>query len=118
MLGNFYGTPKYFLSKAEQDKKHLLLCIDVKGALDIRKRYPTNAVLVFIVPPSEEELRHRLLHRTTESRQSLVERLNLARKEIKMAKKYDYCIINDTLKVSVAALEHICLAEEYRRCYR
>ena len=115
VLQNYYGTPRSYVAKARKERKHLLLCIDVKGALQVKDDRPKETVLIFIMPPSKTELRRRLKKRTTETPQEIRKRLSLAEKEIKMAKKYDYCIINDTLKSTVSLLEHIYIAEQYRR---
>lgn len=111
-----YGTPRAAVRQAHRQQKSLLLCIDVKGALRVRQEYPGQAVLIFILPPSIKELEQRLRARTTETAQELQMRLRVARKEITVAKKYDYCIINDTLPEAVYALECILTAEELRRC--
>jgi len=115
VLQHSYGTPRAVVRRAQLQKKHLLLCIDVKGALQIRNEYPARAVLIFILPPSMRELEQRLRARTTETAQELRRRLSLARQEITVAKKYDYCIINDTLSEAVYALECILTAEDLRR---
>lgn len=110
-----YGTPRNVVRWAQHQHKNVLLCIDVKGALQVQKEYPGQAVLIFIMPPSMRVLEQRLRARTTETAHGLWLRLRLARKEITVAKKYDYCIINETLSEAVYALECILMAEEMRR---
>jgi guanylate kinase len=110
--GHKYGT-----SRAEVDKNigqgDLLLDIDVQGAAQIRARYPA-ATLVFIVPPSLEELRARLEARKQNDPEDIAGRVAVAKAEISVAREFDYFIINDRLDDAVEAAENIIKAERQR----
>lgn len=110
-LGNFYGTPRRFLEEASRKKKSLVFCIDVRGALELKKKFLKRAVLIFIFPPSRKTLEKRLRQRKSEEENLLKKRLRVAEKEVKYAKKYDYWIVNRNIKEAVRNLEYILLAE-------
>jgi len=111
VLRHWYGTPRYFMAEARKQHKHLVLCIDVKGALQVKREHPSATVLIFILPPSLKELESRLLRRKSETAQTVRKRLQLAKREITIAKKYDYCIINSALGECVERLEAIMKAK-------
>jgi guanylate kinase len=96
VFDNFYGTPKIQVLNLLKKGKHVLLCIDVKGAAHISEQYP-EAVKIFIKPPSLQELRKRLENRASETHETLQSRLSVAQEEIKRAKEYDHIIINGAL---------------------
>jgi len=98
---NYYGTLKSALEKAIRDGKILLLDVDVKGGLNIRKFYPENSVSIFLLPPSEEELDRRLRSRGTDNEDSLRMRKKRAHQELKLGEQYDYKIVNDRLDETV-----------------
>lgn len=98
--GNFYGTPKDFVQKSLDEGKNVVLEIEVQGALQIREKMP-EAVLIFLMPPSFEELKERLVGRHTETEEQIKGRLSAAEREIKEAVKYDFVVVND--KVEKAA---------------
>ncbi|WP_286975467.1 guanylate kinase [Acetomicrobium sp. UBA5826] len=110
--GNYYGTPKKEVLKNLEEGKDVILEIDVQGALNVKKVFP-EAVLIFILPPSEEVLRERLISRGTENEESLRTRLNNAAWEMKLAGVYDHAIINDD--VNRAAEELVRLIMNYRK---
>ncbi|MBN2120229.1 MAG: guanylate kinase [Candidatus Omnitrophica bacterium] len=110
-LQDFYGTPKSFLSQARRQKKHPLLCIDVEGALKVKKKFRQRSVLVFIDVPSDKALKARLKKRKTEKQAVLKKRLRIAKKEVKYATKYHYRIVNENFKDTVDVLEDIFLKE-------
>jgi guanylate kinase len=93
---NYYGTPKVQVTNLLSRGKHVLLCIDVKGADHIKQEFPL-AVRIFIKPPSMQELRKRLENRASETQETLTRRLEVAQEEMKMAKEYDHVIINGSL---------------------
>ena len=95
--GNYYGTSKSVVEKAFADGKSLLLDIDVQGAESIRKVYPKESDLIFIVPPSIEELERRLRDRKTDSEASIQKRLANARGELAKKAVFDRVIVNDEL---------------------
>jgi len=114
VFGFFYGTPKNFVEEKIKKGKDVLLSIDVKGARVVKKIYP-GACGIFIMPPSGGALKQRLHKRSTESKDSMLRRLKLAKWEMGFAKKYDYVIINDKLAKAVSELETIMVNERLRR---
>ena len=113
VFGNLYGTPKRFVEKVLNLGGSVLLCIDVKGALSVKKAYP-NAVSIFILPPSLKVLKQRLCRRLSEKQKEVASRLNLARQEISCINRYNYTVVNDDLKQSVRQLESVFIAEQCR----
>ena len=110
-FGNLYGTPKDFIESAFKGKKNVLLSIDVKGAMNIRKVYHKETVLIFIVPPSLTELEERLKKRRTDDAYVISERLRIAREEMAYKERYDYLVVNDNLNNAYEWLKKIILAE-------
>jgi len=98
IFGNYYGTPISELKRAMDEDKILLFDVDVKGALSIRKHYPTESLLVFLSPPSIEILEQRLRNRQTENEEQLTKRLARAKSEIDQADRFDYLIVNNILE--------------------
>lgn len=107
--GNYYGTPRKFLVDKINEGKHVVLNIDVQGGMKIHKEYPQEAIMIFILPPSFEELEHRIRGRNTDSEEALQKRMVNARKEIDCSKQYKHCLINDDLDKAKADLEKIFL---------
>jgi guanylate kinase len=106
VYGHFYGTPFDFVKEKMAIGEDVLLDIDVQGAYQVKKRLP-HAVLIFILPPSWEELKRRLLTRSADSAQAIKTRLKAAKKEIELAKNFDYIVINNTLENTLDELESI-----------
>ena len=106
--GNFYGTKREFVEKCLENDENLILEIDTKGALQVQSLMD-NAVLIFIAPPSIEELEKRLRGRHTETEEAIQKRLNSIKLEIENSKHFDYKIINDTVENAVKELERIIL---------
>jgi guanylate kinase len=104
--GNYYGTPKVFLEKNLAAGKHVILNIDVQGAIKIRESYP-DAVMIFIAPPSFEELEARIRKRNMDSEDSLRHRLDNAKKELSYKNQYRHSIVNDNLPDAIAELDEI-----------
>lgn len=96
VFGRRYGTLAQDVERARAAGKDVLLEIDVQGARTVRERVP-DAVLVFLRPPSEEELRRRLAARGTESGESLATRLGEARREMAEADRFDHVVVNDEI---------------------
>ncbi len=99
-VDNYYGTPRGPVEKAVAENKDIFIEVDVNGAYSIRQKLP-EAVSIFIMPPSFEELRRRLSSRGTETEEVINKRLNEALGEIKRAKEYDYIVVNDDLSTAV-----------------
>ena len=111
--GKLYGTSAHLLDKAVEAEKDVVLEVDVKGGTQIKKNYP-QAVLIFLVPPSWQELEKRLTSRRTEDHERVKERIKQARKEIEYAPYYDYLIINDDINRALDDLTAIIRAERCR----
>lgn len=108
--GNMYGTPLPPIYAWRAEGKNVLLEIEVQGAEMVMQKCP-DALTIFIVPPSFEELEHRLRGRGTESEESVAKRLATARDELPAAKLYDYVICNDTVQDAVARLDALVNGE-------
>lgn len=107
---NFYGTKRAWVEKTLNKGENLILEIETKGALQIKTQKP-EAVLIFIMPPSLEELEQRLRGRNTEDEITIQNRLHEAYREIECSKEYDYKIINDNLEKAVNELEKVIYNE-------
>lgn len=104
--GNFYGTKQAYVEKTLTKGEDLILEIETKGALQIKQKMP-DAILIFILPPSIEELEKRLRGRNTEDEKAIQNRLNEAFREIECSKDYDFCIVNDNLEKALNELQNI-----------
>lgn len=104
--GNYYGTKQAWVERNLNKGKNLILEIETKGALQIKQKLP-DAVLIFILPPSLEELEHRLRGRNTEDEETIQGRLHEVRREIECSKNYDYTIVNDDLERALTELEKL-----------
>ena len=114
--GNYYGTPRRFIESALAEGRWVLLPIDVQGAAAVRRRLP-DAVLVFLLPPSWRVLKERLAGRR-EAPKTAAARLANARGELVSAKRFDYIVVNDDLKLAVEQIEAILTAEGLRTVRR
>jgi len=113
VYGNIYGTPKKNVLDKLDEGKDVLLEIDIQGALKVKEMYP-DGVFIFILPPSMEELKSRIVGRGTESEAAIIERFESAYKELNYVLKYDYTIINDYVDLAVSKVEAIIKAEKCR----
>jgi guanylate kinase len=111
--GELYGTLKSSLAEAAEAGRHTVLDIDVQGAAQVRAR-ASEAVLIFILPPSVDALVERLEGRGTEGDAELARRLRNAVEEVREAVNFDFVIVNDDLEVSVRSVERIVASEEHR----
>lgn len=105
--GHLYGTPRQPIECALKDGRILLFDIDVKGALAIRAAYPEQSLLIFLQPPSLEELRRRLLDRGSEPIAIVNKRLQRVDMEMEMAGRFDDVIVNDQLERTIARVQEI-----------
>jgi guanylate kinase len=110
---NLYGTPAGPLEAALRDGRDVLLDIDTQGAAQLRERYP-EAVLIFIVAPSMAELEQRLRERRSDRESEIARRLERARTEVTLWRRYDYLIVNRDVKEAMEQLESIIQAERCR----
>ncbi len=104
--GNYYGTPKFAVEKAMQEKTIILLVIEVQGAANIKKLYK-NSTTIFVYPPSMQELENRLRSRATETQESIDKRLNRASIEVKLADEYDFAVENKDIEVCAKEIYEI-----------
>ena len=110
-VGNYYGTPKAYVEEQLEAGKNVILEIEIQGALNIKKMYP-DAVLLFIMPPSAEELERRLVGRGTEDEATIKARLQRASDEAKGVENYNYIVINDKVDDCVEAIHSIVNSEK------
>ena len=108
--GHMYGTPQSNLDAARERGLHLILDIDVQGAMQLRTKV-TDAVFVFVLPPSAETLVSRLRGRGTEADEVVERRLRNARGEMEEAFDFDYVVVNDHLDRAVAEVRTITVGE-------
>lgn len=104
--GHRYGTPGQLVAEAARTGKHVVLDIDVQGAMQIRERVP-DALLVFVLPPSAEALVERLSGRGTEARKEMVRRLRNAREELLYAPRFDRAVVNEDLAGAVERVRRL-----------
>jgi guanylate kinase len=104
IFGNHYATSREQISKGLEEGCDLVLSIDVRGAESVKEAFP-DSINVFIMPPSEEELKNRLRNRKTDQEQQQKVRLAEARREIRAGRDFDYTVVNDDLD---RAVEEFC----------
>ena len=106
--GNFYyGTLKSTLDETINKDKMILLELDVKGAMSVKKLYPTKSLSIFVEPPSVEDLKYRLQKRGTDSNERIIKRLERLDSELAYKSNFDYHIINDDLDQAVNEIMNI-----------
>ena len=113
VYGNYYGTPLAPIEARRSAGEDILLEIDTQGALNVMERCP-DGTFIFLLPPSLEELRRRITGRGTESEESLARRLDAARDEIRLGRRYRYAVLNDTVEDATARIQTILAAERLR----
>lgn len=116
-VAHSYGTPRAFVEQKLNEGLNVILDIEVQGARQVREKMQ-NAVLIFIIPPSLEELRRRLVNRGTDAADVIEARLQRAAEELKEAYLYDYLIINDDLDTAAREFTSIVTAEHCRVPHR
>jgi guanylate kinase len=114
VFGNYYGTHRGYLDRAEAEGKDLVLDIDVQGARQLRVRIP-EAVSVFVLAPSRDELEERLRARSEDSDEVIERRLRGAAEEIRDYSAYDYVLVNEDVDEAADTLASIVKAERVRR---
>ncbi|MCM0648734.1 guanylate kinase [Clostridium swellfunianum] len=113
VYGNYYGTPKSNVLKVLESGKDVILEIDIQGALKVKEAF-REGIFIFILPPSMEELKQRIIRRGSETPESLMTRFKSAYKEINYVSKYSYAVVNDTVEEAVKKIESIVVAERCR----
>jgi guanylate kinase len=111
--GHYYGTLRAEVKKKRAQGRDVLLVIDVQGGLQVKRMDPA-AVLIFVKPPAFTELANRLRHRDTDSDQTIQERLQNARREMRVARQYDYVVVNERLYQATRQVRAIITAERLR----
>ena len=104
--GNYYGTPNEFIKETTNNGDNVIAILEIKGAINAKKIF-SDAITIFIMPPSFDELERRLRGRKSEDDNIISERLNIAKEEIKCKDKYDYIVINNTVDEAVLEIENI-----------
>lgn len=112
-VGNYYGTPRAYVEEQLSAGKDVILEIEIQGALKVKKRFP-DTLLLFVTPPSADELKHRLIGRGTESMEVIESRLARAVEESEGIEEYDYLVVNDVLSECVEEVHGIIRNEHYR----
>ena len=112
-VSNSYGTPRAFVEKQLEQGMNVILDIEIQGARQVHAKMP-EAVTIFIMPPSMEELRHRLVERGTDTLDVIDARISRARQEIREADFYDYLIVNDDLDLAAKQFSAILTAAQCR----
>lgn len=115
-VDNYYGTPRDYVEQMLEDGKDVILEIEIQGALKVKSKFP-DTLLLFITPPSAEELRKRLVGRGTESMEVIESRMLRANEEAEYMHLYDYLIVNDDLEECKRDI-HAIIRSEHRRCIR
>ncbi|UOF89195.1 guanylate kinase [Fodinisporobacter ferrooxydans] len=110
VYGNFYGTPRKYVEDFLAAGKDVLLEIDIQGALQVKRQFP-NGVFIFLIPPSLEELRSRIIGRGTETEESFRLRFGAAAGELKYMDQYDYVVVNDRVDDACRRIRSIIEAE-------
>ena len=115
-VNNYYGTPKEYVEQKMAEGKDVILEIEIQGALKVKKRFP-DALLLFVTPPSAEELRRRLGGRGTETLEVINARLARAAEEASGMEAYDYLLINDDLDRCVEEMHQLIQLQHRKTSY-
>lgn len=113
---NYYGTPREYVEKQLSAGKDVILEIEIQGALKVKEAFP-DTLLLFVTPPSAEELKKRLVGRGTETMEVIESRMKRAVEEAEGMDRYDYLIINDELDVCAEQM-HTIIQSEHHRSFR
>ena len=111
--GNYYGTPKHKIDEYLNKGIDVILIIEIQGALQIKELIP-EALFIFIMPPSMDELKKRLIARGTDSNEKIISRFKTAYQEINEVTKYNYVVVNDVLENAVEKVSSILISEKCR----
>ncbi len=112
-VGNYYGTPKAYVQEQLKAGKDVILEIEIQGALKVKEKFP-DTLLLFVTPPSGQELKNRLETRGTEDPKAIENRPRRAGEEAKGIDGYDYVLVNDDLETCVNVMHHVIQSEHYR----
>ena len=109
-VGNYYGTPKSYVMEQLEAGKNVILEIEIQGALNVKKKFP-DTLLLFVTPPSAQELERRLRGRGTETDEVIRSRLKRAVEEAEFMDHYDYILVNDDLETCVQEMHELIQAQ-------
>lgn len=109
-VNNYYGTPKEYVMEQLEAGKDVVLEIEIQGALKVKEKYP-DTLLLFVTPPSAEELKKRLIGRGTETMEVIESRMKRAVEEAQVMGRYDYLVVNDNLDVCLREMHEIIQSE-------
>lgn len=110
-VGNYYGTPRQYVEEQLDQGRNVILEIEVQGALKVKEKYP-DTLLLFLTPPSADELKARLVGRGTEDAATIAKRMERAAKEAEMIEKYDYLVVNDQVERCVEEVNRIITSRQ------
>ena len=110
-VNNYYGTPRVWVEERLSEGVNVILEIDYQGGFQVRSKLP-HVLMIFIMPPSKEELLKRLNLRGTETPEQISQRIRKAEEEMLIAEQYDYIIVNEDIEKSVEMLHNIVLSEK------
>jgi guanylate kinase len=113
-VGNYYGTPRDFVERTLASGKDIILEIEVQGALKVKEKFP-QGVFIFLVPPSLDELKHRITGRGTENSDVIDHRMSVAVEEMSLIRYYDYAVVNDQIDSACYRIQSIITAEHCRK---
>ena len=109
-VSNYYGTPRSYVEEKMAEGKDVILEIEIQGALKVKEKFP-ETLLIFVVPPSAQELKKRLIGRGTETMEVIEQRLKRATEEAEEMDSYDYILVNDDLNKAVEDLHNLIQAQ-------
>ena len=110
-VNNYYGTPRSWVEEKLREGVNVILEIEYQGGFQVRSKLP-HVLMIFIMPPSKEELIRRLTERGTETPEQIEQRIRKAEEEMQIADQYDYVIVNEVVEKSVEMLHNIVLSEK------
>ncbi len=111
-MANYYGTPKAYVEEQLEAGKDVILEIETQGALIIKEKFP-EALLLFVMPPTVQEIYKRLKKRGTETEEVIASRMRRSSEEAGVMERYDFLFINDDLEECVGALHHTVLSSHH-----
>lgn len=112
-VGNYYGTPLFYVEETLAKGKDVFLEIEVQGARQVKEKVP-DGVFIFLTPPDLEELRSRIVNRGTDHADVIDQRMKVAKEEIEMMALYDYAVVNDEVPKAVKRIKEIIASEHFR----
>ena len=112
-VGNYYGTPKSYVMEQLEAGKNVILEIEIQGALAVKEKFP-DTLLLFVTPPSAQELERRLRGRGTETDEVIKSRLKRAVEEAEFMDRYDYILVNDELETCVREMHELIQAQRHK----